>query len=153
MDKLERIKSNVTFLGYRVDEITYLSNPQFQTNEDNITVDFNVSVGVNVISDERTVIVSLEAKLFRDYINNNYPFSLSIKISGGFLAEEQLKEDELKQLGEINGTATLFPFLRSIVAGICSQANVNPVMLPLVNIYSLIKEQKTQQQKDTQKDI
>lgn len=146
MDKLEKIKSNIAFLGYKVDEIKYLANPQFQNNGEEITVDFHVSVGVNVIPDEKTVIVSLEAILFRDHITNNYPFSLFIKISGGFLAEEQLSADKLKELGEINGTATLFPFLRSIVAGVCSQANVNPVMLPLVNIYSLIKEQRAQQQ-------
>lgn len=143
MDKHEKVKSKIRFLGYQVDEIQFKKNNQFHT-QDKLTVDFGISVGVDVDIELKRVIVMLEANVFENATEKNYPFSLDVKINGGFETEEDITQEELVKIGEINGTATLFPFLRSIVAGICSQANVNPVMLPLVNVYNLVQENKDQ---------
>lgn len=142
MDKLKKIKSKVAFLGYRVEEISYEVNNQFESGNEEISIDFNILANINVIAKEKMVVVTLEATVFKDPMENNYPFTMAIKISGGFQAEDDISPEKLGELGEINGTATLFPFLRSIVAGVCAQANVSPVILPLVNIHSLIQEQK-----------
>lgn len=142
MDKLKKIKSKVAFLGYRVDEITFKANDQFESENKEISINFDISAHVNIIPEDRTVVVTLEATVFKDLIENSYPFSMRIKLSGGFQSEDDILPEQLSELGEINGTATLFPFLRSIIAGVCAQANVTPVVLPLINIHSLIQEQK-----------
>jgi len=142
MDKLKKIKSKVAFLGYRVEEISFQANDQFVSENKEISINFDITAHINIIVEERMVVVTLEATVFKDPIENSYPFSMAIKISGGFQSEDDISPEKLGELAEINGTATLFPFLRSIVAGVCAQANVSPVVLPLINIYSLMQEQK-----------
>lgn len=143
MDKLKNITSKVAFLGYRVEKISFEMNDQFEGGDKEISLDFEIHANVNVIAEEKTVVVTLETTVFNEHMDDSYPFFMAIKISGGFKTEDDITPEKLSELGEINGTATLFPFLRSIVAGVCAQANVSPVILPLLNIYSLIQEQKT----------
>jgi preprotein translocase subunit SecB len=142
MDKQHNVKSTLfSFLGYHVDSMGFERNHQYVPQE-TIDIEFNISVGVEVNTQERMAIVSLEADVFDNAIDQNYPFSIRVKISGGFQTEAEHTEQELANLGELNGTATLFPFLRSIIANLCVQANTPPVMLPLVNVYNLIQQQR-----------
>ncbi len=147
MDKLpvqneQGIKSTrVSFLGYNVQNINFQLNPGFVPSG-SVDIEFTVNVGVETNLNERKIVVMLEASVFNDATKKNYPFSVSVKLNGVFEVDRETTEDELRQIGEINGTAALFPFLRSTLAGICQQANQPAVMLPLVNVYNMIEQQK-----------
>ena len=43
---------------------------------------------------------------------------------------------------EVNGTAILFPYLRSIITTITSSMGIQPIILPTMNIVKMIKEKK-----------
>lgn len=140
MDK-PKIESEFKFLGYQVNNICLNTNTQFQ-NTDPIEVKFNFTVGTSTDVENRKVQVNLGTTLFPEANQNNYPFSLEVTLTGVFQSEKSLSEEDLGRFGEINGTATLFPFLRSIVAGVCVNANFPAIMLPLINVYNFIEEQK-----------
>lgn len=64
------------------------------------------------------------------------PFNLKVSITGHFkiLEEEEKITDELKKtLLTKNASAILFPFLRSLVAAVTTNANMPPLMLPIMN--------------------
>jgi len=140
MDK-PNIESDFKFLGYQVNNISLTTNPLFQ-NSNPIDLNFNFTVSAGTDAEERKVQVTLGTTLFPDANQNNYPFSLEVMITGVFQSEKNLSIEELERFGEINGTATLFPFLRSIIAGVCVNANFPAIMLPLINVYNFIEEQK-----------
>ena len=64
------------------------------------------------------------------------PFNLKVSITGHFkiLEEEEKIADELKKaILTKNASAILFPFLRSLVAAVTTNANIPPLMLPIMN--------------------
>lgn len=146
MDK-PNFESEFKFLGYQVSTISLTTNFLFE-NADPIDIDYNFTVGTSMDVEERKVKVTLGTALFPDANKNNYPFSLEIMLTGIFQSEKILPIEELERFGEINGTATLFPFLRSIIAGVCVNANFPAIMLPLINVYNFIEEQKNKSIKD-----
>lgn len=146
MDK-PNIESEFKFLGYQVNNIRLTTNSLFH-NADSITIDFDFTIGTSVNVEERKVQVTLGTVVFPDADQKNYPFSLEIMLTGVFQSEETLPIEDLERFGEINGTATLFPFLRSIIAGVCVNANFPAIMLPLINVYNFIEEQKNKSIQD-----
>jgi preprotein translocase subunit SecB len=132
-----QLKSVFRFDGYKVDNICFKSNPNFHFKD---PVDIDFSIDVNVLIDENNTegIVTLNTKIFEDA--DNYPFSLSLEIYGHFSTDDAMSPDQFKKFCEVNGTATLFPFLRSIVSDITKAANIPPLALPLINIHHLIEE-------------
>ncbi|QJC53038.1 hypothetical protein HGI30_16625 [Paenibacillus albicereus] len=51
-------------------------------------------------------------------------------------------EEEIQELCENNTLAILFPYLRSAISDISLKANTQPIILPTINIYALIEDQK-----------
>lgn len=136
MDK--NIIGTINFIGYKMRNINYLQNDSFVQHE-SIEVTFDVDVEVAIDKDNRIARVSLEARIFEDAEKNNYPFSINATIEGFFKLEDGLTDEDIIKLCKINGTAALFPYLRSAISDITRIANETPIILPLINIYKLIK--------------
>jgi preprotein translocase subunit SecB len=141
MDK--QIVSAFRFDNYRVDSIEFKFNDNF-TNQESIDIDFGVGVELALHETEQKGKVTLHARIFPDAKDKNYPFTLEVSVTGLFSAETTFSKEELGKFIEINGTTALFPFLRSVVADITRAANTDPLILPLMNIHNLIKQQKEQ---------
>ena len=88
---------------------------------------------------------------------------LSISLVGYFKivlnAEEDdrddlLNDEEIRQLCEENTLAILFPYVRSAISDISLKANVDPIILPTINILALVKKEreKRKQQLETTKE-
>ena len=74
--------------------------------------------------------------------NNKYPFYLSFIIYGIF-TNNGLGKEQFKRAVEYNGTALLFPFIRSTVADITKIANNGAtLLLPTINVNALIEDSK-----------
>lgn len=138
----KNIESIFTFDNYEVESIKFTRNCDFKFVEP-LEIDFSLKVNTGIIKDNTKGKVTLILEIFKEPIKNNYPFSLDLIVTGYFSTKEELEEDRLQEFLEINGTAALFPFLRSIVCDITKNANIEPLIIPLINIYSLIEEERS----------
>lgn len=140
MDK--QLKSVFVFESYKVNNIDFSINEKFN-NPEPLEIEFSVEVEVGLHESLPKGKVTLISKLFQDAEINDYPFSLTVSLSGYFAIEDPtMSKEQLYNFCELNGTAALFPFLRSIIADITKVANTEPLILPLINIHNLIKKQK-----------
>ena len=57
-----------------------------------------------------------------------------------FSYDENLTKDDASSLIAHNGLTILFPYLRSAITNFTTAANVNPIIIPTINILELIKE-------------
>ncbi len=138
---MDELKGNFQFDAYKVDYIKFKYNPNFASKEP-ITVNFNVKTEIGINDELSKGKVSIQTMIFENAEENVYPFSLSVGISGFYSLKESVTQEELTNFCQINGTAALFPFLRSVIADITRIANVEPLIMPLLNIHALTMAQK-----------
>ena len=85
--------------------------------------------------------VGLGAKIFENSTENNYPFEISVEILGFFESDN----DDINSEGFLpNALAILYPYLRSTITNITANANVQPLILPTMNILSYLKDSDTE---------
>ena len=131
--------SKLKFENYLVKEVNFNINSSFENNDKlDLDIDFNQELEIDY--GQKKAVIVLECNLFRDAIKNNYPFELNISMMGFFEFSSELKEDEITNMLEVNGTAILFPYLRSIITTITSSMGIQPIILPNMNIVKMIKE-------------
>ncbi len=122
------------FVNYIVDYIEFKNNLNF--TEEDITIDFDIFPEFLECEDQQDLIVSLEVRIFEDAVQHNYPFEMKIRLVGYFRIEGDDREiDKFKP----NAIAIMYPYIRSIVTNYTANANVNPLILPVINVNSLIK--------------
>lgn len=75
---------------------------------------------------------------------DNSPFELEAMLRGYFevdKASDEVKEADIIKLYLQNGSAILYPYIRSCVTYLSSTGNYNPVILPTINFYKFIETQ------------
>ena len=72
--------------------------------------------------------------------NNNMPFAIELFIEGSFLLKNF--ENEEKAI-KINAVAILFPYLRSTLSMFTSLMNINPIVLPTINLVKMFENEET----------
>lgn len=72
---------------------------------------------------------------------NNDEISIEIIVNGYFELMDG-KKDNFEKYLIINGTAIVFPYIRSMVSMLTSLDNENAIVLPTINTYSLWKDNK-----------
>lgn len=132
----EHIKSKLIFKNYSIDSLSFERNNRFEHKKVNIDFDVNSAISIDTETNSATVTLNLE--IFKDYVDNNYPFHLLISVTGYFGVEPPAK-DNIKLI-ETNAVAILFPYVRSLVSTITANANVTPLILPPINVVELIKQ-------------
>ena len=78
--------------------------------------------------------------VFKDYIEKGAPFNLQFTIDGYFEIEKGMTDEELAQFCKSSGVPILFPYIRSAVTDITKAANVDPLILPLINVRKIVEE-------------
>lgn len=140
MDK--EVYSNFYFDSYRVNNISFYINKQFEKGE--VEIDFNVESNLSVNEEQNKARIIFELILWDEPEKNNLPFKLSLKAEGYFSADESMNKEHFIKMCKYNGNAILFPFIRSAVLDITKTSNFGPpVALPLININSLIDHKKS----------
>jgi Preprotein translocase subunit SecB len=137
---MDKTVSNFSFLGYRIDYINYSINPQFKSTR---KMDVQLKLNVHTKADEEHSkgTVTIEAEFFKDN-PEKYPFTLKLSITGNFSMDNPTDGETLRKRIKLNGTTALFPFLRSAVADITKSANIQPLIMPLINIHRLLEKQE-----------
>lgn len=135
---MEKTKSSLRFIDYYVDEVQFYNNQLFE--ERTVQLDFHISHNIEYTEDENnTFFVTLNIVIFDNAKENNYPFTMNVSITGIFQTNIE-DVDSIKKFAEINSIAILFPYLRSIVSTYTANANIQPLILPPINVVNMLKE-------------
>lgn len=128
----------ISFLDYQVVNAEFKLNKDFNDDGEPITIDFRLGHGYEL--KDNIMQVGLGVKVFENATKNNYPFEINIEIQGFFSSEDE--DFDVKAVLP-NALAILYPYLRSTVTTISANANVQPLVLPTINILSYLNDTKT----------
>lgn len=138
MKKGKELESILKFQKYYVNKIEFNRNSEFSPVK-SMKLDFSIDRKITHEDGNKTALVTLRVKIFEDAMKNNYPFSMSVELVGEF-AFENADNINLKLL-EQNAIAILFPYVRAIISTYTAAANVQPLILPTINVVALMNEQ------------
>lgn len=130
-------KSVLKLTGYNVKKIFYEMNNDFDfTKETSVSVTPRFQREINKI-DENNVSVDLSLEI-KSREGLQLPFHIEITIQGCFSLENWENKDKVIFI-ENNAVAVLFPYLRTLVTFVTSNANMPPYIIPIMNITELFK--------------
>lgn len=129
-------ESVLKFNNYVVDEIKFKRNNKFNSNAGGLPrVEF--SIKKSKIENGNNMIIRLFVHIFENAENNNYPFEMEVSISGFF----EISDKTGKYDFEPNAVAILYPYIRSIVSNYTINANIGAVLLPVINVNAMLKQE------------
>lgn len=121
-------ESDFQFLGYRISTIDCNIQDTFGVQPEKFQQ--SIDIGNNFFEkDKRRVEVILKINVNSE----SKLFSFGITIKGMFKANEDMTDELFQKLSKENGPAILYPFARGIIASYTAQANILPIVLPLMN--------------------
>lgn len=130
------VRSGLKFSNYIVDKVEFYNNKNFTGNKVNIKLNINSSV--EFINDNKFN-VTLNAKIFENAIENNYPFSMNVVLIG-FFEVENIDIEKLEMFAEKNAVTILYPYLRSIISTYTANSNIETLILPPINVVKYIEQ-------------
>lgn len=128
-------KSLLIFNGYKVNEVIFNNNDKFKNEKSGIP--FDIKIKSNMEKNGQKMNINLITKVYENAIEKNYPFSMTVNITGNFECKEEKPEMFYK-----NAIAIMYPYIRAIVSTYTALANINPLILPPINVNKLIEEQE-----------
>lgn len=140
MDK--SIYSKFYFDNYKITNISFQLNNEFKPSG-KITLNFDVERNISINDEENKANIELIFILWDKPERENYPFRIEINIVGTFSADDDMDRLQFEKMCKYNGTAILFPYLRSALTDITKISNFGPpVVLPSININNLLKQEE-----------
>ncbi|RHW49739.1 hypothetical protein DS831_06135 [Bombilactobacillus bombi] len=138
--KKEDSRPVIDFSGYRINDLKYKNISEEKFKNDNPEV--NVRTALNM---ERLLgSVRMKASFYNS--ENGYRY-YSIEIDAFFEIREDISEEEAKKYVAVNGSAMLYPYLRSITSVITSLDNEDAITLPSLNFEDMYKTSKHENDK------
>jgi len=137
LDKSEKKYLALNFKRYLINSIDFKYNPEYTGGKANMDIEFGHSVAVKN-SEAR---VSLKCMLFRKAKKEEKPFHLEVHMTGIFEFQTELEGEELNNVLRHQGINILFPYLRAVISNITGNTGLPPIILPLLNVNQLIKNQ------------
>lgn len=131
---MENYESILKFEGYIVNEVYFKKNEKFKNNNEGTPIDIQILPKVNIKKDNMNIILNTE--IFTNAIEKNYPFEMKVRITGKFIIKEELAQRFVK-----NAIAILYPYVRALISTYTASANINPLILPAINVNKLIEDQ------------
>ena len=130
-------ESNFQLVGKpRMTSLQYSTNKEFEFgNELSIQIDNQIQI-MNVEGEYgREALVILNLSVFKSAEFKDVPFSISVKIEGLFKWDEDLesKKELLDIMLKQNAPAVLYGYLRPMITLVTVEANMPPLVIPLMN--------------------
>lgn len=139
---MDKIKSVLNFNGYKVGNIIFKINEEFNYREaEEVDVDVDFKVKSEIDRNNNSLKINLATTIFKESESKNNPFSLYVDINGFFEYSDNISEEMLQGLIRNNSVAILYPYLRSIVSTITCNSGFEPIILPTINITKLMKHE------------
>ena len=116
-----------------------MENTKFSSQEKGIKIDIKFKV-ITVLKDKGRVLLTIKVELFKNSEVNNYPFELSFFLVGEFDTDET-DEKKIEEFLKYNGTAILFPYVRSTISSLTTLTGQPHLLLPTYNIRNLLADE------------
>ena len=129
---MDKFKSKLIFNKYIVKEIKFKYNENFKEKPVEILFD----IKKNIQYDNNKMNVDLKVNVFEE--SDKYPFYMSVTRRGFFTIEDNNEKINF----EPNAIAILYPYIRSIVSTYTAEANIMPLILPVINVNKLLKDEE-----------
>lgn len=134
------MQTALQLLKYSVNQITFTLNEQFDYSQKQpIQVNPHFARNFKRI-DQNVCDVSLTF-LINDSAECPPPFTMKVIVTGTFRLDEWEKDENI-DLIKTNAVAIIYPFLRSLVATITSNANIPSFILPVFNVIAYFEEEE-----------
>lgn len=134
----QKYNGSLRFINYQVNDVQFHLNEDFK--EQSVSLDFDIERSVKYLENEdNTMLITLIVSIFNDAINKNYPFSMSVNLTGIFELDG-IDIDKREIYAEVNAVAILFPYIRALVSNFTANANVAPLILPTVNVMKMLTD-------------
>lgn len=119
------------FQRYQIEKYHYdrKHNQLTANNEDD---DYHLEVDGGISEDLKRGKITVELTL------KTQEFNLNLCVVGYFDIKDGLEEKEIEKALVVNGTAMVFPYIRSMVSMLTSLDSENAVLLPTINTYNLL---------------
>lgn len=138
MKQLENRKPVINFIGYRVKKINYFD---FDNDTDNLmkpSVDYKVTCNI----EKRLGAVIINASLLNDRSSdNNFDVrKLELEMIGMFSIREDVSLDDAKKYLATNGSAMLYPYVRTTISILVSLDAPENIVMPSINFLEAYNE-------------
>ena len=131
-----KIDGMIRFLNYKVTKVEYQLNTDFVWGEETIDVKMNTESESSVSEDGKKMIVTLTLRIFDDE-QQKYPFRMIVEIQGAFVLVNDEQEENIQKY-YANALSILYPYARAVVSTYTANANIEPLILPTVNIWKML---------------
>ncbi len=144
---MDKHASVINFNDYWVDKISFNKNYSLHRKYEG-EIDFKL--GVSYKPTEKSLLVSVAIKLFdQNFPGSEQPFFLEAIVTGEFVINKKVVQNTnvvnevIEEALKANTVAILFPYVRNIISALTLLANEEPVILPTINTFSLIRDEET----------
>ena len=132
---MKEYNSVLKFISYKVNEVTLKTNEEFVEEKEGTPISLSIKPTITI--EEKKMNIKLTVEIFKNAKEKNYPFEMIVETTGFFEAEDEKPEKFVK-----NAIAILYPYVRALVSTYTANANINPLILPAINVNKLIEDQK-----------
>ncbi len=133
------IKSSFQLVGKpRISKMLFEANKEFIfKGEVQLETNNNIHIIKNSDEQKNNSIVILNVGIFTSKSLSDVPFKMDFEIEGHFIWDDKLAEDtfRLDSLLKQNAPAILYSYLRPLITLITVEANMPPLIIPLMNFY------------------
>lgn len=138
----KEVFSKINFEKYLIQKTIFEINDEYKSTNQQLELDLEINNEIEIDEENSIALIKINCLVFKDSKKNNFPFTLEVSIVGFFEYETKSSIEEIFDLLEINGSSILFPYLRSYITTITSNAGIPPLIIPTLNIVELLKENK-----------
>ncbi len=122
----------IRFLDYRVLKVEFYLN-DVETQSDELNVKFSSDKEID--KELNNMLVELDVKIGD---KDKSPFFMNICLEGLFELSQDYLDYDIDNFYS-NALAILYPYIRAIVSTYTAGANIQPVILPTINIKKMLK--------------
>lgn len=126
------IDSYLKLHGWKIKKLSYIQ--EFSDYSSEIDGEIFMAVNTSDIKEDNTAICSINIKGKFDIRN------IELEIVAVFEVKADLSIDEKKRIIEVNGTAIIYPYIRSVMSVVSGIDGSSQVTLPIMNIDTFINE-------------
>ncbi len=118
----------IEFNGYRIEEIEYKTINDINKSTFSIEPDLSFEFGLSKDMDEGVVKISVSL------LDESNLRTIFLKVLGQFSIPNDIEKEKIELYLAQNGSAMLFPYVRSIISVLTTLDGPSAVVLPTVNI-------------------
>lgn len=128
----------ISFRGYMIKSLIYkhIDDESELSEEEKKKFDLNSSFGYN--KKEKTGVVKEKINIY----NKNKKSLINLEIMANFSINEEDDDEKIKTLLAQNGSAMLYPYLRTIVSLVTALDSSDTTVLPSINFVEAYNEAK-----------